>query len=190
MNFNLLFDYNLADYSIFISGGLILGCSIYYLIRSNYIAIPSKNMEALTHSEMETVFKENLPKSSLPKPLADELRNRIVTDSSSESEFESEIDYQSTFDSDSSSEFMPDLDDLIFMSDTKPFIMPDVDFNICSIEELKLFEFNSLYANEILEHSITDEDIMEFLGEFSKEDLASNWINDFFIFIINQTFNL
>jgi hypothetical protein len=31
---------------------------------------------------------------------------------------------------------------------------------------------------------------MEFLGEFSKEDLASNWINDFFIFIINQTFNL
>jgi hypothetical protein len=42
--------------------------------------------------------------------------------------------------------------------------MPFVDFNVCSIQELKLFEFTSLYARELIEHSISEEEIMEFLS--------------------------
>jgi hypothetical protein len=42
--------------------------------------------------------------------------------------------------------------------------MPDVDFNICPIEELKFFEFTSLYSREIIEHEISDAEIMEFLS--------------------------
>jgi len=63
--------------------------------------------------------------------------------------------------------------------------MPNVDFNVCPIEELKFFEFNSLYAREIMEHSISDEEIMEFLSWYTEEELATNWINDEFLTIIS-----
>ena len=59
MNYNLLFDNNLTSYGILISCGLILGCSLYYLIGSNYITIPSKNVEAFTNEEMEAIINEN-----------------------------------------------------------------------------------------------------------------------------------
>jgi len=42
--------------------------------------------------------------------------------------------------------------------------MPNVDLDVCPIEELKFFEFSSLYAREIMEHSISDEEIMEFIS--------------------------
>jgi hypothetical protein len=57
---------------------------------------------------------------------------------------------------------------------TVEFIMPDVDFNVCSIEELKLFEFCSLYGKEMAEYSITEEEMMELICYFNKEDLATN----------------
>jgi hypothetical protein len=52
--------------------------------------------------------------------------------------------------------------------------MPNVDFDVCPIEELKLFEFNSLYSKEIEEHGVTEEDIIDFIYSFSKEELATN----------------
>jgi hypothetical protein len=42
--------------------------------------------------------------------------------------------------------------------------MPNVDFDVCPIEELKFFEFSSLYQREIIEHFISDEEIMEFIS--------------------------
>jgi hypothetical protein len=52
--------------------------------------------------------------------------------------------------------------------------MPDVDFNVCPIEELKLFEFCSLYGKEMAEHSVTEEEMMELICLFSDKDLATN----------------
>jgi hypothetical protein len=48
-----------------------------------------------------------------------------------------------------------------------------------------LFEFTSLYPEELRAHNISVEDIIEFLSWFPKEDLATNWINDLFLFIIS-----
>jgi hypothetical protein len=48
-----------------------------------------------------------------------------------------------------------------------------------------LFEFTSLYSTEIQEHDISEEEIMEFLSWFTREELATNWINDVFLFIIS-----
>lgn len=52
--------------------------------------------------------------------------------------------------------------------------MPDVDFNVCPIEELKLFELVSLYSRELSEHAVSTEDLMELICLFSKADLATN----------------
>jgi hypothetical protein len=57
---------------------------------------------------------------------------------------------------------------------TVEFIMPDVDFNVCPIEELKLFEFCSLYGTEMAEHSVSEEEMMEVIGLFSESELATN----------------
>jgi hypothetical protein len=63
--------------------------------------------------------------------------------------------------------------------------MPNVDLDICPIEELKLYEWTYRYSRELEEHSISEEDIMEFLSWFSKEELATNWIDELFLFIIS-----
>ena len=160
MTNNLLFDNNLDFYGILIGSGLILSCSIYYLIKSNYTAIPTKNMEPLTNEEIETIINENM------EPISNENVEDFITDSDFETDIAS--DYQSTFDSDSTSDFES------ILNDPDIFFMPNVDFDVCPIEELKFFEFNSLYAREIVEHSITEEDIMEFIYSFSKEELATN----------------
>jgi hypothetical protein len=52
--------------------------------------------------------------------------------------------------------------------------MPDVDFNVCPIEELKLFELSSIFQRELAEKSLSEEDLMELISLFSKEDLATN----------------
>jgi hypothetical protein len=142
---NLFPDY---DYSILIVLGLILGCSISYLILSNNTN-QLQNIEALTNEEIETIINENMVPIS----------NANIEDFT-DSEFDTEVesDNQSTFDSDSTS------DNESILNDPDLFFMPNVDFDVCPIEELKHFEFSSLYAKEIAEHSISDEDIMEFLS--------------------------
>jgi hypothetical protein len=35
------------------------------------------------------------------------------------------------------------------------------------------------------EHHISEADVMEFISWFSKEELATNWINDLFLFAIS-----
>jgi len=53
MNSNLFFENDLNIYYILIGSGLFLSFSLYYLIRNNYIAIPSKNVEVFTQEEID-----------------------------------------------------------------------------------------------------------------------------------------
>jgi len=64
--------------------------------------------------------------------------------------------------------------------------MPDVDFNVCSIEELKLFELSSIFSREMEEHSISEEDLIGLIKRFPKKDLTTNWINDLILKLIEQ----
>ena len=170
----LLIDNNLYEYKMFIGCGFILGYSIYYLIkRNNYFQQPTRNMEPFTYEEMEEVFNENMVNVS------NQNVEELISDNDSTST--SDFDYESSFHSDSDSTS----DTESILNDPDLFFMPNVDFDVCPIEELKLFEFNSLYAREIQEHSISEEEIIEFISWFSKEDLATNWINDFFLLTIS-----
>jgi hypothetical protein len=156
MNLNLFFDTNIDIYNIllcssfFISSGLILSCSIYYLIKNNYIAIPSNNVEVFRQEEIDAIINEN------PVTVINSDNIDVLTDSDLETEIS--YYYQRSFHSDNTSDFSN------ILNDHDLFFMPNVDFDVCPIEELKFFEFNSLYAREIIEHSISDEEIMEFLS--------------------------
>jgi hypothetical protein len=167
MNYNLLFDNNLTDYGILIGCGLILGCSLFYLIRSNYI--PSKNIEALTNEEIEAIVNEN----------AVTIRTNENIDAIIDSDSDTEVasDYQSTSDNES----ILDVD----FTDLDLFFMPNVDFDVCSIQELKFFEISSIYYREIAEKLVTDEQLKEIIGAFTDIELATNSINDLILLIIS-----
>jgi hypothetical protein len=182
MENNLLYDNNLDLYVILIGSGLILGCSLYYLIISNKTAVPTKNMEmepfTFTDEEIEAILSENANTTAISN--ADIDIEEFLTDS----DFDTESDYHNISDYDSAStadfdEILQD-PDLFFMPPFESkfknveFIMPDVDLNVCPIEELKLFEFCSLFGKEMAEHSITEEDMMEIICLFQKEELATN----------------
>lgn len=168
MNYNLLFDNNLNLYGILIGSGLILGCSLYYLIRSNYTAIPIKNTETLTNEEIEAIFNENAVTVTTNQDI------ESIIDSESDTDFAS--DYQSTFDSESSSE--------IDISDLDLFYMPNVDLDVCSIQELKVFELSSIFAKELAEKFITEEELMEAICEIPEFYLFTNEINDIILQVI------
>jgi hypothetical protein len=105
-----------------------------------------------------------------------------IIDNDSDTDSQSTYDNESLFDSASSSDFDdiiqdPDIYYLPYMENiysSEEFIMPDVDFNVCPIEELKLFEISSLYSRKMAEHSISEEDLMELLSFFNKKELATN----------------
>jgi hypothetical protein len=63
--------------------------------------------------------------------------------------------------------------------------MPNVDFDVCSIYELKFFEISSIFYREIAEKMITDEELIELISYFTKAELATNWINDYLHHIIS-----
>jgi hypothetical protein len=171
MNNNLLFDNNLTYYGILIGCGLILGCSLYYLIKSNYTAIPSTNMKALTNEEIEAIFNENM------EPISNANIDNFITDS------DSDTDVNTTFDYESSSDDESILDDDI--TDLDLFFMPNVDFDVCSIHELKLFEISSLYYREIAEKMVTDEELIQLIYYFTDIELATNGINKFILLVIS-----
>jgi hypothetical protein len=158
MNYNLILDNNLNYYGIIIGSGIILGCTLIFLIKSNYTAIPPQNIEALTNQNIEAFTYEEIEAIVNENAVTITSIENIdaITDSDSDTDVES--DYNSTFNSDSTS------DTESILNDPDLFFMPNVDFDVCPIEELKFFEFSSLYQREIIEHSITDEDIMEFLS--------------------------
>jgi hypothetical protein len=158
MKNNLLFDNNLTDYGILFSCGFILGCTLFYLIRSNYTTIPSKNIETLTNGEIEAIVNENTVTI-----INNEDIDAIID---SESDTDVESDSQSTSDSESTLDF--DYGDLDL------YFMPNVDFNVCSIQELKFFEISSLYYREIAEKSVTDEELMDLICYCTESELLTN----------------
>lgn len=169
---NLILDNDLNIYPVLIGSWLILTFSIYYLIISNNTNQP-QNTEALINEEMEAIMNENavnvinanideFTESDLDTDTGSAINTPFVSESETSSDTESILD------------------------DPEIFFMPNVDFNVCPIEELKHFEFKSLYARELVEHSISDDEIFEFLSWFTKEDLATNWINDVFLWVILQ----
>lgn len=151
-------------YCLIVGCGVFLTLSVYYLIIKEYTSVPVTNMEPITHEEMETIFDEDRNITSVSNANIDE----FITDSDFDTDTDVESDYQMSSDNDSDTESEHILDD------PDLFFMPNVDFDICPIEELKFFEFNSLYQREIMEHGISDEEIMEFISWYSKEDLATN----------------
>jgi hypothetical protein len=123
--------------------------------------------------------------------VANSNKEEFLSDSDYDTDIES--DYLAEYDSASSADFdeIVKKPDLYFVPQIKSkfkdvkFIMPDVDFNVCSIQELKLYEFCSLFSKEMAEHSITEEEMMELISIFSEKDLATNWINDLLLAIID-----
>jgi hypothetical protein len=109
-------------------------------------------MEPFTYEEMEEIFNENMVNSS------NQNVEELISDNDSTST--SDFDYESSFHSDSDST----TDTESILNDPDLFFMPNVDFDVCPIEELKLFEFNSLYAREIEAYHISEDEIIEFIS--------------------------
>jgi hypothetical protein len=161
---NLLLNNNLFGYGIIVGCGLTLGCSVYYLIRRNNVANLPNNTEAINNENM--------------------VPNSNIEDLFTDSDFETDIasDYASEYDNASTADFDEILKDpdLFFLPHFESkfkdveFVMPDIDLNVCPIEELKLYEFCSLYGKEMAEHSITEEEMMELISLFPEKELATN----------------
>jgi len=175
MTSNLLFNNDLTYNNIIISCSFILGCSLFYIIRSNYTAIPSNNIEALTNQEIEAIINEN----SVTIINTENIDAIYDSDSSTVTDLDSE--YQSTFDSDSDSSSV--FEDIL--EDPNLTFLSNVDFNVCSLQELKHFELCSLYAREIEEHFITYEDVREFISWFPDANLLHSSFNQFFVDMIS-----
>jgi DNA-directed RNA polymerase subunit F len=146
MENNLLHDNNLNLYVILIASGLILGCSLYYIIKNNYTAYPSKNMEPVTNEEIEAILNENENITTI----SNENIDKFLTDSDLETDIESDPD--TSFDSQS---ILSDID----ITDLDLFFMPNVDLEVCDISELKFFEISSIYSKEIEANGITEDQL-------------------------------
>jgi hypothetical protein len=83
INNNLFMDNELTLYTILIGSGLILGCTLYYLISSHYTSIPSKNMAAITNENREVISNEEIEAI---------INEEIATISDSETETETDIE--------------------------------------------------------------------------------------------------
>nr|YP_010852400.1 hypothetical protein QQQ02_mgp03 [Lactarius subindigo]WGL35952.1 hypothetical protein [Lactarius subindigo] len=149
----------------------MLGCSLFYLIRNNYTAISSKNIEALTNEEIEAIVNENAV------TIINNENIDAIIDSDSDYDTDVASDYQSTSDDES----------IIDLNDLDLFFMPDVDFNICSIQELKFFEISSIYSREIAAKAVSDEQLMDLICSFPERELLTNTINELILLIITYT---
>jgi hypothetical protein len=170
MNTELILSNNLTYYGVLIACGFIVYSSFYYFILSNNTIIPAQNIEALTNEEIEAIVNENAVTI-----ISNENTDAII-DSDSETDVVS--DYQGTSDTES----IIDVD----ITELDLFFMPNVDFDVCSIQELKFFEISSIYQREIAENFVTDEELMQLICEFSDAELLTNTINDFILLVISN----
>jgi hypothetical protein len=149
---------NNSEYGTLIGCGLILGYSVYYLIKRNYTANLPTNTEPLTNQEIEAIINEN----------TETVSNADIEDYITDSDFSTDV--SSAYDSG----FETDTDSTVDLDFNEIFFMPNVDLNVCPIEELKLFEFTYLYAREIEENDLDDEEILDFLSMFTEDQLLTN----------------
>ena len=141
---------------------------------------PNQNIPAITNGEIEAIANENAVN-------AVNVLNIIHIDETIDDEFEVDSGYGSN-ESNVGSDISNDSDYQFefVINDPTPFVMPDVDFNICPIHELRAFEFQSLYARELEENSVSEEDVIEILSWFTEEQLATNIVNDIFVELISR----
>ena len=155
MNQSLFFENSYSYYGILICTGIFLGCVYYFLIRTNTTPNPSQNIpntqniEALTNEEIETIINENAT------TVANNDNIDFIIDSDSESDF--------YFDNEIDSDTQSLIDTSNLLNEQEIFFL-NVDSNVCPIEELKFYELNSLFAQEILDHNISADEIMEFIS--------------------------
>src|SRR6266700_2861713 len=83
------------------------------------------------------------------EPFTNEEIENIITDSDFDTDIES--DHETSFDSQS---ILSEVD----IEDLDLFFFPNVDLEVCEISELKFFEINSIYSEEIAANGITEEE--------------------------------
>ena len=169
--------------------------------------MPDQNVQAITNGHMQAIANENTT-NVLNIIFIDETVNDFEVDSGygsgnssingSDNSSINESDNSSVHGSDNSSINGSDNSNVngsdtdsnyqveFIINDPSRFIMPDVDFNVCSIHECREFEFKSLYAKELEEHNISDEQLTEIVSWFTAEQLATNMVNDVFIDVITR----
>ena len=139
--------------------------------------MPDQNVQAITNGHMQAIANENTT-NVLNIIFIDETVNDFEVDSGygsgnssingSDNSSINESDNSSVHGSDNSSINGSDTDSNyqveFIINDPSRFIMPDVDFNVCSIHECREFEFKSLYAKELEEHNISDEQLTEIVS--------------------------
>ena len=125
-------------------------------------------MEALIAVNMEAISQAKI--------------NPSLTDSNLNTD--SETDHDPVFDSDSS--FDTDTDTENVAEKLEIYYLPFVDLDVCSIQELKLFELHSLYSEQIAAKNLTDEDLMEIITFFTDAELCSIYVNQWIIVAINN----
>jgi len=188
MTTNLIMDNHLIEYGLFLGCGVIIGTYIYYLFKPDCIydtKFPTEDIDAIlaeTTANSNQNTDQNLTDSGLN---TDSDSDRILnTDSETDSDLntDSETDHDTPWNSDSSSD--SDSEEIVIPEDTH--FIPNVDFDVCSLHELKLFEIKSLYSRQIAENNLTDEDLMEIITFFSDADLCSLWVNNWIIVAIEN----
>ena len=164
---NLISVENLTEYGLIFGCGFILSCTLFYLIktRTNNLAIPSNNVEAFTYEEIEAIVNEN----AVTVANHDEIDIDSIIDSDSDTYITSDM-YESSSDDDSESE--------IDIADLDLFYMPNVDFDVCSLQDLKFFEISSIFHKEIPEKEVTDEELMSLICYLTEKELLTNSVND------------
>ena len=145
--------------------------------------MPDQNVQAITNGHMQAIANENTT-NVLNIIFIDETVNDFEVDSGYGSGNSSinGSDNSNVNGSDTDSNYQVEF----IINDPSRFIMPDVDFNVCSIHECREFEFKSLYAKELEEHNISDEQLTEIVSWFTAEQLATNMVNDVFIDVITR----
>jgi hypothetical protein len=184
MNNNLWINNNFTDYGILIGCGLILGFSLIYLLRNNYTTIPPKNMAALTNENIEVITNEEIEAIVNENAVTVINNDNIyaITDSDSETDIASDYESISDNESTSSDESISEFD----FTDLDLFFMPNVDLDVCSIQELKFFEISSIYYREIAANSVTDEELLQLIYWLSEKELFTNKVNSFILWIITH----
>ena len=161
MDNNMVLDNNITDLGYLIFSGLLLSFALYYWIRSNDNVIYYQITEVLRNEDGENAI--------------------IDSDSDTDTDTDTDTEVESDIESTSDNESILDVD----IIDLDLFFMPNVDFDVCSIYELKFFEISSIFYREIAEKFITDEELIELISLFTKAELATNWINDYLHHIIS-----
>lgn len=198
LNFNLIIDNNLTDYGFSITWSLILGWSIFFFSTRNTITdnefIAGNNVQTIINNEViagnnvqTTIDNENLAGDNVPTIIDNEniASDSVPTIINNENIASGSV--PTIINNDPETNVMDDLFNKT--KDVDPFIMPDVDLNVCSIQELKHYEISSIFQKELAEKCINDQQLTEIISNFTQEQLLTNAVNDAILVLITSYIN-